>query len=253
MRRSLVNLMAVAALLPVATAAMAFDPDTPAGAPEAEAFPITLDSDADPTIVTAFFAAFGVRYEPGVATALVISKDGLDYRFRPVALRLLDDNRAALLSVGEASEVAQASSGINAIHYLKSSPKGWVRDGEWFGLGSVGVMGNAATSWRFTDLIGKNPYLVTAGGGVWQGCMVSNAVLTELTPAGPVDRGNFTDAMSFGAGIGQEDAEYDGKIVAAKPDRSFTVEYSGTKRLMQTYVLKNGKYGLVGKDKIPGC
>ena len=65
--------------------------------------------------------------------------------------------------------------------------------------------------------------------------------------------GGFTDSMSSGAGIGQTEQTYDGQIVAAVPDKSFTVAYTGTRSFRQQYVLKDGKYALVGKDQVPGC
>ena len=82
---------------------------------------------------------------------------------------------------------------------------------------------------------------------------IGTAVVTELTPDGPVNRGGFTDSMSSGAGIGQTEQTYDGQIVAAVPDKSFTVAYTGTRSFRQQYVLKDGKYALVGKDQVPGC
>src|SRR3546814_3538835 len=72
--------------------------------------------------------------------------------------------------------------GINAIHYLQAGPTGWTLKGEWLKLGSVGTVGNAATAWGFSDALGKNPYLVPSGGGVWQGCAIGFATVTELTP-----------------------------------------------------------------------
>src|SRR3546814_4723556 len=54
-----------------------------------------------------------------------------------------------------------------------------------------------------------------SGGGVWQGCAIGFATVTELTPDGPVDRGSFTDGMSSGAGLGQSEQDYEGRIVAA--------------------------------------
>jgi hypothetical protein len=142
---------------------------------------------------------------------------------------------------------------LNAIHYLKSGPGGWVKQGEWIDLGATGSVGNGATSWAFSSLLGRNPYLITAGGGVWQGCAIGSTVVTELAPDGPVDRGSFIDGMSSGAGIGQKEEQYDGKIAAAVPDRSFTVAYTGTRAFRQQYVLKDGKYALVGNDRVPGC
>src|SRR3546814_6885186 len=142
--------------------------------------------------------------------------------------------------------------GINAIHYLQAGPTGGTLKGEWLKLGSVGTVGNAATAWGFSDALGKNPYLVTSGGGVWQGCAIGFATVTELTPDGPVDRGSFTDGMSSGAGLGQSEQDYEGRIVAAVPDKSFTVAYTGTRSFKQQYVLKAGKYALIGKDQVPG-
>jgi len=59
--------------------------------------------------------------------------------------------------------------------------------------------------------------------------------------------------MSSGAGIGQIEQGYDGQIVAAVPGKSFAVGYTGTRAFRQQYVLKDGKYALAGKDKVPGC
>ncbi|WP_411341908.1 hypothetical protein V6U71_08920 [Sphingopyxis sp. J-6] len=231
-------------------AASAFDPDTPVDA-EKEVFPITLGSDEDETIDLAFRTAFGLPKgaEPEAARTI----DERSYHFRPVAIHLLADNTGVLLSVGSLDEAGHSEGGLNAIHYLKSSPDGWVKQGEWIGLGATGTVGNGATSWAFSSLLGRNPYLITAGGGVWQGCAIGSAAVTELAPDGPVDRGSFTDGMSSGAGLGQTEQEYEGKIAAAVPDKSFTVAYTGTRSFKQEYVLNNGKYELVGKDQVPGC
>lgn len=249
MRKSfLAFLLAPVAL--AAPAASAFDPDTPVGEPE-EVFPVALGSDEDTTIDAAFRAAFGLP--KGAEAEAEREIDGRSYHFRPVAIHLLDTNVGVLLSVGGYDEAGHGDGGLNAVHYLKSSPNGWVKQGEWMDVGAVGTVGNGATSWAFTRLLGRNPYLVTAGGGVWQGCAVSTAAVTELTPEGPVDRGSFTDSMSSGAGIGQTEQEFEGQIAAAVPDKSFTVAYTGTRSFKQQYVLKDGKYEPVGKDQVPGC
>lgn len=253
MRRSSASLLAMAALLPLASAAAAFDPDTPLDGPAQDKFPIHLVDEPDLTLARAFFTGFGVTPRSGEKEVVVRDVGGTAYEFTPAAIHLLDDGRAILLSIGGNPDASSASSGINAIHYLRSSPNGWVRTGEWFDVGATATMGNAATSWAFTARLGKNPYLVSAGGGVWQGCLMNIAVVTEMTPDGPVDRGSFTAAMSSGAGIGQDDAEYDGQIISAKPDHSFVVGYTGTKAQRQNYVLRDGKYQLVGRDHIPGC
>src|SRR3546814_18138768 len=97
----------------------------------------------------------------------------------------------------------------------------------WLKLGSVGTVGNAATAWGFSDALGKNPYLVTSGGGVWQGCAIGFATVTELTPDGPVDRGSFTDGMSPGAGPGPSEPGYEGRIVAGGPATRLVREGAG--------------------------
>ncbi|MBL0915317.1 MAG: hypothetical protein IBJ13_07315, partial [Sphingopyxis sp.] len=123
----------------------------------------------------------------------------------------------------------------------------------WGDCARCGNGGTAGQGWASPGVLGPNPYRVTGGGGVWEGCLISSAVVTELTPEGPVDRGSFTDAMSSGAGIGQTEQQYDGQIVAAVRGKSFTVGYTGTKAFKQQYVLKGGKYALVGEEKVPGC
>lgn len=249
MRNSLLATL-IAPVLLASPAASAFDPDTPVGQAK-PAFPIALDSDEDTTIGLAFQTAFGLA--KGAETTATREIDGRTYTFRPAAIHLLPNNVGVLLSLGSLEEAGHSEGGINAIHYLQGGPAGWQRKGEWLNLGSVGSVGNAATSWAFSDAFGKNPYLVTSGGGVWQGCAISSATITELAPGGPVDRGSFTDSMSSGAGLNQKEQGFDGRITAAVPDKSLTVTYTGTRAIKQQYVLKNGKYELVGNDQIPGC
>lgn len=248
--RKLLLATLIAPVLLAAPGASAFDPDTPVGEPK-PTFPVTLDSDENMTISLAFQAAFGLANGTELAAAREI--DGRSYQFRPAAIHLLPNNVGVLLSLGSLDEAGHSEGGINAIHYLQGGPSGWQRKGEWLNLGSVGTVGNAATSWGFSDALGKNPYLITSGGGVWQGCAISSATLTELAPDGPVDRGSFTDSMSSGAGLNQKEQGFDGQITGAVPDKSLTVTYSGTRTIKQQYLLKNGNYELVGKDQIPGC
>ena len=249
MRKLLLGSLIVPALL-ASPAASAFDPDTPVGDAK-PAFPVVLESEESTTIDLAFRTAFGLA--KGAEASATREIDGRTYHFRPAAIHLLPNKVGVLLSLGSLDEAGHGDGGVNAIHYLKGGPSGWQKQGEWLDLGAVGTVGNAATAWAFSDAIGKNAYLVTSGGGVWQGCAIGSAVLTELAPDGPVDRGSFTDGMSSGAGLGQKEQSYDGAIVAAEPDKSFTVAYTGSKAFQQRYVLKGGKYELVGKDQVPGC
>jgi hypothetical protein len=233
-------------------AAAVFAAAIPAAAQE-RAFPVRLSAepsarDMSDALIEAFRLPAASR---GVEARRAI--DDAVHVFRPVALHRIGADLWVLLSTGSKEDAGHVDEGVNAIHYLRDAEGGWQLVGEWLNLGSVGTVGNAATAWGFTTALGNNPYLVTSGGGVWQGCAVSLATLTELTPGGPVDRGSFTDAMSSGAGPGQKNQAYDGAIVAAERDKSFTVAYTGTRAFRQRYVLNQGRYKLVGKDRVPGC
>lgn len=239
------------ALLFFSAAMMSIVPTEPTAADMA--LPVQLGDEAHPDLDEAFGVAFQLGATSTDDGEAVRTIDGEAYYFKPVAIHAIGNDIWALLSTGHQDEAGHVSTGINAIHYLRDTEGGWQRKGEWFGHGATGTFGNGATAWGFTHTLGKNPYLLTSGGGVWQGCAVGSAVVTELAPDGPVDRGSFTDGMSSGGGTGQTEQEYEGQITAAVPDKSFTVTYTGTRAIKQQYVLKSGKYELVGKDQIPGC
>lgn len=238
-------------LLLLSAAMMSTVPSGPAAADMA--LPVQLGDEVHGDMDEAFIAAFQLGGAPADVGEAVRTIDGEAYYFKPAAIHAIGNDIWALLSIGHQDEAGHVSTGINAIHYLRDTKGGWQRMGEWFGNGATGTFGNGATAWGFSRALGKNPYLLTSGGGVWQGCAVGSAVLTELAPDAPVDRGSFTDGMSSGAGVGQKEQEYEGKIISAVPDKSFTVAYNGTRAIRQDYVLKNGRYELVGKDRIPGC
>lgn len=202
----------------------------------------------------AFEAAFAMQLKPGSPLNFSRSVSGRGLiSFEPVALYRIHDGLWALLSTGTPDEQGHSSTGINAIHYLRGTAGHWQKAGEWFDLGSTGTWGNGATEWKFTRGLGKNPYLLTSAGGTWQGCTVSQAVLTELAPTGPTDRGTFTDHNSWADGAPGRDFSYNGTITSSARDRSFTVTYTGTKRLAEQYVRQGDEYKIVGKSQIPGC
>ncbi len=202
----------------------------------------------------AFETAFATQIKPGqpVKFARAVGDESV-ITFEPVALYRIGGDLYALLSTGSSEEQGHASSGTNAVHYLRSAEGGWQKAGEWFGLGSTGTWGNGATEWKFTRGLGKNPYLLTSGGGTWQGCSLSQTILTELSPEGPKDRGTFVDHNSWSEESMGKNFSYDGTISATVADRSFTLSYKGTKNLRQQYVRQGEDYRRVGKDEIPGC
>lgn len=247
--RNLLLATLIAPVLLASPAASAFVPEP--GIVEMPNFPVALRSEPEAALEPAFVVAFGLAKD--AAPESVREIDGRSYTFRPVVLQPVTYDVYALLSVGSLADAGHGDGGINAVHYLQGSPTGWISTGEWLGLGAVGTVGNGATAWGSSIALGRHPYFLTSGGGVWQGCAISSTVLTQLTPERPIDRGGFTDGMSSGAGLNQVEQSYDGAIVAADYDKGFTVAYTGTKAFEQRYVLKKGKYELVGKDQVPGC
>ena len=80
--------------------------------------------------------------------------------------------------------------------------------GGWFGIGAEGSDGRNATRWGMTRNFSRWPALYTEGGGIWQGCAVQFATLTELRPTGPIDVARlipiyFSNGSGFGPAKGK--------------------------------------------------
>lgn len=198
----------------------------------------------------AFRAAFG-RDSPALVT-----RDGRDFDFHPIASVDLGQGHIALVSTGAVRDAGHAETGLNAIHYFERRGGRLRPAGQWFGIGADGSHGVAANSWGLTRSLSRWAVLYTEGGGTWQGCTVSAATLTELRPGGPVDLVSlpvhFDDVGMAGARSGRT---VDGALARAVPDRSFTVRYSGSMRFSETYVrAADGRYRLTGRtSRMPGC
>lgn len=213
-----------------------------------------VDRDAVPAGTP---AAFAVAFPNAQRNEAVREAGEGVYSFVPLALIPLSDTRVALVSTGVNECTGQACTGLNAIHYL-SHDAGAPRypyglQGEWLDVGAVGVVGNPALQWGWTRAIADNPVLFTEAGGVWQGRACGYAVLTELTPSGPVDIARiqtaFSDASSDGGDPGVE-----GVITSAEKGRSFTVSYSGSARFDETYKRgADGQYRLEGQSRVTAC
>jgi hypothetical protein len=205
---------------------------------------------AGPLAHQAFRAAFG----RGPRTPIV--REGRTYDFTPVTAVALAGGRTALISTGALRDAGHAEDGLNAIHYLVRVRSRLRVTGHWFGLGAGGSHGVSATQWAVTRSLSRWPVLYTEGGGTWQGCTVSVATLTELRPTGPVDVAFFPVAFDNGGMVeGPRAQEISGVIVAAVPDRSFTVRYSGSMRFSETYARMGERYRLSGRraSRMPGC
>ena len=191
-----------------------------------------------------------VSYELATAKHKIANET---YEFTPVLLVKVAPKLYALLSTGSLDNAGHSSEGINAIHYLADREGGYKYVDSWFDKGATGTVGNGATAWASTKMLGSNTMFLTEEGGVWQGCGISSTTATELGAKGPVDVASFISHSSSGAGRGQAKYSYTGKITSAVKDKSFTVTYSGTSRFSQTYVRKGAKYERVGPDRVRKC
>jgi hypothetical protein len=196
-----------------------------------------------------FKAAFGK------AAPVARTIEEQDYSFSPEAVQPLGGDMFALISMGSNDNQGHVSSGMNAVHYLRKTAAGYTVAGEWMGVGTVGTFGQPALSYALTAKLGKNPYLITEAGGTWQGYTCGWTNLTELTPGKPIARGSFGSGYSNSgaAGSKRKIQELEGVIISAIPDTSFTVSFSGTRQLLQTWALGKEEYTLKSKDQIPEC
>jgi hypothetical protein len=212
------------------------------------------DVDADAATARtrqAFRAAFG-----GGAPAAV-TRDGLVFVFIPVTTIDIGGGGIALVSTGILRPAGHPSPGLNAIHYLVRDGGRLRVRGSWFGIAAEGSDGRNATRWGVTRRLSRWPVLYTEGGGVWQGCAVRFATLTELRPTGPVDVAQLIPTyFSNGSGYGPRQGQIvRGVIAAAVPGRSFTVRYDGAMRFRETYVRRGDRYRIAGggEGRMPGC
>lgn len=211
-----------------------------------------VDPDAaDRQTRDAFRAAFG-RASPARLT-----HDGVAFDFIPVTAVALGGGRIALVTTGISVEGGHSSPGVNAVHYLAREGGRLRVTGRWFGVGVDGSDGRSATRWAVSRALSRRPVVYLEGGGVWQGCRVAFATLTELRPAGPVDVADFPVGYSdVDTGWTNSGRAVEGALASAVPDRSFTVRYTGSMRFIETYTRSaGGAYRLAGgrESQVPAC
>ncbi len=205
----------------------------------------------DPVRDAMFKAAFG-KDAPTMRTI-----EAQDYSFSPEAVQSLGGDMFALISMGQNENDGHASSGMNAIHYVRKTTSGYIKVGEWFDIGAAATFGAPALSYGFTNKLGRNAYLVTQAGGTWQGTTCEWTYLTELTPEKPFNSANFASFYSnSGAveeGSGKEES-IESVIISAIPDKSFAVSFSGSRKFTQNWV-HNGSQGYKMKKgkELPIC
>lgn len=202
-------------------------------------------------------AAFAVAFSDAQLNEAVREIGEDTYSFVPLGFIPLSDTLVALVSTGANECTGQACTGLNAVHYLThdaGAPRYPYRlQGEWLDVGATGVVGNPVLRWGWTRAIADSPVLYTEAGGVWQGRACGYALLTELTPSGPVDIASiptsFSDASTEGGDPGVE-----GVITTADKGHSFTVSYTGSASFNEIYKRgADGLYRLDGKSRVTTC
>lgn len=142
---------------------------------------------------------------------------------------------------------SHADGGRLAVSYLgsrKDYPKTVVG-------GSFGNFGD----WAVDNGFSSNPVIVSKSGGTWQGYTCTWTELTELKPNGPVRLALIEDSFDDrGAATGPPQS-VQGKIVSVERDRSFTMQFEGTRRFAAVYTRKGNGYELQGGPdrKLEGC
>lgn len=213
-----------------------------------------VDRDAVPAGTP---AAFAVAFPDAQRNEAVREVGEDSYSFVPLGFIPLTDTLVALVSTGANECMGQACTGLNAVHYLAhdaGTPRyPYSLQGEWLDVGAVGVVGNPALRWGWTRAIADSPVLYTEAGGVWQGRACGYALLTELTPSGPVDIARIPTSFSD-ASIEGGDPGVEGVITAADKGHSFTVSYTGSASFNEIYKRgADGQYRLDGKSRVTTC
>lgn len=117
--------------------------------------------------------------------------------------------------------------------------------------GSFGTFGEWSVDQRFSAY----PVIVSSAGGTGQGYTCSTTELTELRPEGPVKLVSYKDHFDNSGVPDRKPESVDGKIVAVERDRSFSVQFTGTRQFTAVYNRKGNGYELQGGDAnaLQGC
>lgn len=120
------------------------------------------------------------------------------------------------------------------------------------------MMGNPP-QWKVRRDITDGIVIESVHGGVWQGYACDTTTLTELTPDGPRHLAAFTGYDDTGA-KGSSGERYDGAITNVVRNRSFDVQYTGTRPVTEHYIRKGKEFVRVpapdeemNESSIPTC
>lgn len=165
-----------------------------------------------------------------------------------------------VLSVEGAGDPSPPVLGTLGIYYLREGPGlGFTVMGRWPAAVDGSIMGNPPR-WTIRHDLSRWPVIEAVSGGVWQGYACSTTTLVALSPEGPAAIAVFDSEYSSGGAEGEDSVTYEGRIANVVRDRSFDVQFTGTRDITQHYARRGAKFIRavpVGTDQadsdIPTC
>jgi hypothetical protein len=211
------------------------EPALPAPVPPARS-PEVLLADA-------FFAATGRRAEYNETV------DGDVVTTKPLRIVQLPFG-SALLTERTIKDGCHACTGAIGVYYLEEGAETTTVKGSWPEAIKGWGWGAPPQNWQLTTKFSSNPVIYAEGGYMGQGITMESAMLTELTPDGPVT------SDLIGTGFSDEGAIVDesrsaclikGRITNVRKDRGFDVVISGSVKGLDRYRKRGGKFVQDGK------
>jgi hypothetical protein len=232
------------------------EPVASPAAPSARPFPLpsAVPSPTSPArspqqrLADAFMAATGHRaayVEARGGEVITISPERIvDLPFGP-----------ALLTKTETKDGCHVCTGFIGVYYL-AEKDGRTAITRRFPTAVSGWAWGDAPDYEITTRFTALPAIYSSGGDMHQGHAQSGALITELTPAGPVasdpiDTGS-DDSGAIDEESGQQPCSVEGRIADIVRDRSFDVVMTGTHEARHRYVKRAGRFVALDKGD-PAC
>lgn len=154
----------------------------------------------------------------------------------------------AVIAVAGNPDGAHVESGTLAVQYVDRNGDGFTRVGPRIEeqAGSFGQIGG----WSLRRDLADDPVVVLEGGGTWQGCTVSGAILIALAPDAPHTLTDFIPTGFEDDSQAENGPHYDGNLVRAGD--AIAVRYTGS--VTTTVTLRPDGAKLVPDRPLPdGC
>lgn len=119
------------------------------------------------------------------------------------------------------------------------------------------IMGNPP-EWEVSEAITDLPVIVSIAEGVWQGTYCATTTLTETWPVADGETVSFRSAFDNSGGSADRDAvqSITGKIGNVQKNKSFDVEFTGTRTFTHRYQRAFESYRRLPddtKEELPAC